>query len=267
MNDKNINNPKTLIQRLEKIDPFDIPLEECKELRKGKYRTLVNQIIMKQFYKNYGSWIETQFKERQGVYALVVCNRQVVLSSEDEYGPPGQQINEIELKMEKPCYLISRDPLIEEHAAWTNLSQDDYYPTLEVYLGHVQWSDHKVFSDGVKILSDFDTGNPRYSVFDEEICQTIAGNSEKVGFRRHLGHEYVCYLRQMKLGVTDGQQGRCLQKTVEGISDWEDASLNPYKLANPYRSGFVGRDIMLKLLVQITLNPQLQESSWELLQT
>lgn len=256
---------KLLTQWLEKIDPFDIPLEEFKALRKGKYRTLADRIIMKQLYKNYGSWIETQFKERQGIQALVVCDRQVILSTEDEYGPSGKQIDEIELKMGKPCYLISREPLIEENASWTNPRQGDYYPTLEVYLGNMKWSDHLVFRNGVKILCDFDTGNPRYSVFNEEICQTIAGDPEKVDFRRHLGYEYVCYLRQMKIGVTDGQQGRCLQKTVEGISDWEDVNLNPYKFANPYRMGFIGRDIMLKLLVRITLNPKLQKSSWKLL--
>lgn len=117
--EKNID-LKTLTQWLEKIDPFDIPLEEFKALRKGKYRSLADRIIMKQLYKNYGSWIETQFKERQGIHALVVCDRQVILSTEDEYGPSGQQIDEIELKMGKPCYLVSREPLIEENASWTN---------------------------------------------------------------------------------------------------------------------------------------------------
>jgi len=41
--------------------------------------------------------------------------------------------------------------------------------------------------------------------------------------------------------------------------------LNPYKIANPNREGFVGRDLMLKLFLRITLDSSLRESVWELL--
>jgi len=50
---------------------------------------------------------------------------------------------------------------------------------------------------------------------------------------------------------------------VEGVE--EHYYRNPYKIVNHNRDGFVGRDIMLKLLARITLNPKAKESMWELL--
>jgi hypothetical protein len=41
--------------------------------------------------------------------------------------------------------------------------------------------------------------------------------------------------------------------------------LNPYRIANPNREGFVGRDLMLKLLIRIVLNPKTKKSTWKLL--
>ena len=76
---------------------------------------------------------------------------------------------------------------------------------------------------------------------------------------------YFSYLRNMKVGIKDERQGRCLEKVVEGIDFWDSIEWNPYKLANLYREGFVGRDIMLKLLVKVTLDPKFKESRWEVL--
>jgi len=69
----------------------------------------------------------------------------------------------------------------------------------------------------------------------------------------------------MKIGVKDWRIGRCLEKTVEGVDNWNNVELNPYRLANPNREGFVGRDLMLKLLFRITLDPASRRSTWELL--
>ncbi|MGB9717397.1 MAG: hypothetical protein ACPL4E_03005 [Thermoproteota archaeon] len=69
----------------------------------------------------------------------------------------------------------------------------------------------------------------------------------------------------MKLGIWNGQRGRCLSKIVGGVDNWDDVRLNPYKLANPRREGFVGRDLMLKLLFRITLDPSLKKSRWQLI--
>lgn len=68
----------------------------------------------------------------------------------------------------------------------------------------------------------------------------------------------------MKVGVKDAKNERCLSKTVEGVEEWDDVSKNPYKMVNPRREGFIGRDLMLQLLVRITLDPRQHASEWEL---
>jgi hypothetical protein len=79
------------------------------------------------------------------------------------------------------------------------------------------------------------------------------------------GRRYFYFPRMMKVGITDRRRNRCLSKIVEGVDNWNKVELNPYKLANTNREGFIGRDLMLKLLFRITLDPALRRSTWELL--
>jgi len=63
----------------------------------------------------------------------------------------------------------------------------------------------------------------------------------------------------------DEEQQRCMEKIVEGVLSWDDITRNPYKLVNRKRGGFVGRDLMLKLSLRITLDPVQKASSWQIL--
>lgn len=248
---------------LSKIDPFDIPLETYKSLvTDDKHRTLANRIITERLYKLYGNWIYEEFTKRRRAQSLVLCDKKIVLESEELYGP--KKLAQIETRIGKPCYLVGREALIEE-SRWSNLEGDDYYPTLEIYIGSTDWSDDDVFKNGAKVTSDFDTGNPSRLVLNENICKRIVVESENIWRGIHLGQVYFSYLRNLKVGVKDESQGRCIEKIVEGVDDWNDLKWNPYKFANPTREGFGGRDIMLKLLLKITLDPESKESTWQFL--
>jgi len=113
--------------------------------------------------------------------------------------------------------------------------------------------------------SDFDTGNPEYTILDERVCRRMESEMplRRVGY--HLGRCYFYFPRMMKVGITGGRRNRCLNKIVEGVDNWDNVELNPYKLANPNREGFIGRDLMLKLIFRITLDPALRRSMWKLL--
>ncbi|MEM2051136.1 MAG: hypothetical protein QXY99_07640 [Thermoproteota archaeon] len=239
-------------------NPFEIPLEEYRALSSEEYYMLV-----KRLYSNYGEWIRSKFRETKA-RCIVVCDGKVVHVSDDEYGPPDEVVNEIENRVGKPCYILTRAPLIEESSRWSDLGNEDYYPTLTIHIGKANWDNEKVFREGVKIDCDFDTGNPEYVVIDERICRTIEGESRRRRVREHLGVPYTFFPCSMKVGVTDGEKGRCLEKVVECVENWDDLEKNPYKIANPKREGFAGRDLMLKLFFRITLDPSLKRSSWQL---
>lgn len=257
---------KTIEEYLKNTDPFDIPLDKYRELvnNNSEYSSLVNQIITEKLNKLHGDWIKDKLKETKA-QSIVVCDRRVIYSSKNRYDPPDEELREMEEKMGKPCYIISGEPLIEERSNWSFLWKEDYYPTIEIYIGGINWNDEDVFEKGIKVRSDFDTGNPEYTVLNEEVCRNTV---REIPIRRmgyHLGMPYTYYPRRMKIGITDEKRNRCLGKIIEGVDNWDDVRLNPYKIANPNREGFIGRDLMLKLFFRIILDPSLKESTWELL--
>jgi len=126
--------------------------------------------------------------------SLVLCDRKVVYASENRYEPSDEEILEIEAKTGKPCYVVTREALIEERVQWSEIQRGDYYPTLEVCIGDENWDDEKVFSEGKRVRCDFDTGNPDHTVFDTEDCREISSNFPRIMRRgRHLGWVYHFY--------------------------------------------------------------------------
>lgn len=151
---------KSIEEYLRNIDPFDIPLERYRSLiNNDEYRSLANRIITERLYELYGDWIENEFKKRKEIQSLLLCDKEVVLESKETYGPSSKYIVEIEEKIGKPSYLVGREALIEEKSMWSDLGNGDYYPTIEIYIGKIGWDDKDVFRRGIKIRSDFDTGN------------------------------------------------------------------------------------------------------------
>jgi hypothetical protein len=252
--------PKRTLSEIEKLDPFEIPLE--------RYRSLSNDedwLLTQRLFALHGPWIREQLKAT-GAGLIIVCDRKVVYTSKDEDDLAADRVaEELERKLKKPCYIITREPLIEEQARWSDLGGGDYYPTLELYFGAEDWDDRRVFREGRQITCDFDTGNPQYTVLDEAICRALTGIMPRSRGGQHLGGVYRYRPRLMKVGVADRKEQRCLTKVVRGVEDWDDPIRNPYKLANPGREGFVGRDLMLQLSVRITLDPKQRRSEWQLL--
>jgi hypothetical protein len=118
------------------LDPFDIPLETYKSLvTDDKHHNLANRLITEQLYKLHGNWIYEEFTKRRKAQSLVLCDGKVILESEERYGP--ENFIQVEARMEKPCYLVAREALIEESGCkWSDLEGGDYYPTIEVYIGN-----------------------------------------------------------------------------------------------------------------------------------
>jgi hypothetical protein len=81
-------------------------------------------------------------------------------------------------------------------------------------VGSINWEDEDIFKKGVKVRSDFDTENPEYTVLDERLCRSIEKETSMIRRGYYLGILYLYLPRMMKIGVTDGNQNRCLEKLV-----------------------------------------------------
>jgi hypothetical protein len=53
-------------------------------------------------------------------------------------------IAEMEDRLGKPRFLLTGETFIEEGARWSRLDGEDYYPTVEVYLGNIRWVGEEV---------------------------------------------------------------------------------------------------------------------------
>ena len=250
-----------LMEYIESMDPFEVPIDALKSERADEYRSMLTE----RFFEKYRYWIDEKF-EKTGAASLIVCDRQVVFASKDRYAPLFVDIDEIEREHGKISYILTRErTLIEESSEWSEISDEDYYPTISLYFGNQTWDDENVFRNGAHIRCDFDTGNPSRCVTNEAICRRLSGRAGFQWKETHLRMDYNYYPRVMKVCAKDEEQQRCMEKIVEGVLSWDDITRNPYKLANRKREGFVGRDLMLKLPLRITLDPVQKVSSWQIL--
>ncbi len=234
----------------ERLNPFNIPLSRFEELSFEEYKRLsVNA------YLKCKKEVEKAFK--QGSHHVVVCNGEIVYKSGNLSGITKDEI--ARLKLDNPYYIFSKEDLVEE-SNWVKVDED-YYPTLELYLAREDSENMEVIKKGRRIIADFDTGNPYYLVFKEGACENIA--SKLTGWLElhkgvHLGKNYWFFVRKVKIGVRD-LHGKIKAKRflIRFVLDWQRS---PLLKPNPRREGFVGRNLMRNLKFKVTLNPEKQVS-------
>ena len=224
----------------EGIDPFSISLEERDSMSNEQLSRLYDILSRK-----YGHLTK---KSRY----VVLCDGKVVYSSNRE--PSDEEIRNLERRLGKVCYVLTRDPI--EEASWNFIEDEDYYPTINLVIGNSEWTDRLVFDRGLRIVSDFDTGNPDISAFSYEDVDVIKTIKTKILRRAiHLERTYDYFLVSLKIGIEDlvGVR-RCIKKDCRAVLYWTQPERNPFLLANPRRKGFVGRDLMIKFPFNISLS-------------
>lgn len=207
--------------------------------------------LYESLYSLHGDMIRRSLRETNARY-IVLCNGKVVLTSNDHHGPSISEISRLEKRHGKICYVIGAEVI--EDSAWSQVGEEDFYPTLPIHVGLLDWGSELVFE---KINADFDTGNPDVSAFsidDLEALgvQTPAGH--EVWSDIHLTHHYYYVWRNLKIGARDGKAQRCVHKHCKCIINWRERDLNPFLITNPTREGFVGRDLLLLFPLEIILN-------------
>ena len=229
------------------LDPFNMPLRKFENLSFDEYVPMAERA-----YELCKEKIKESFRDDR-IHHVVICNGEVFYKADSTAGIDGHLLRDLMTKMGKPCYVISREDMVEE-ARWTQLN-DDYYPTVELLLGGKDWTDEKVAERGRKILGDFDTGNPYYTIFDEKMGEEAVSLPLPYEIHRgvHFGKPYWFFPREVKICVKDAKgTSRCKVLWARFVRRWEKS---PLLLANPRREGFVGRKLMLTLNFRITLDP------------
>lgn len=230
------------------VDPFAITPEQRDRLTPEEVISLYDLV-----YERYGTLVKSALD--QGARYVVLCDGNVVSRYCDSYGPSDEELRLLERKHGKACYVIGADVI--EEAAWSQLSQTDYYPTLPIHLGLPDWSDKQVFEQGFVVNADFDTGNPDVAAFNLDDLTKIGIQQPRPDELRseiHLTRPFYYAWRTLKIGAKDQRACRSISKPCKCLMRWTDVRANPFLLANPRRTGFVGRDVMLGFPLMIILD-------------
>lgn len=232
-------------------DPFDIPIVERDSMNPKQLSELYDRLL-----EEYGIMVKRYLK--MGSRFVVLCDKRVVFSSDREISD--EDIRELERKYGKVCYILTED-LIEE-SSWMPLGDEDYYPTIEIILGRTDWEAKEIFGHGLRVIADFDTGNPDIAAFSDEELSPLKVMVPRIMRRAiHLGRYYDYYLLKVRIGICDASgERRCIQKTCRSVLFWREVERNPFLLANPNRKGFIGRDLMIHFPFDILLSGKTKRS-------
>ncbi|HID90561.1 TPA: hypothetical protein EYP44_01210 [Candidatus Bathyarchaeota archaeon] len=234
------------------VDAFNVPAARRDSMRPEELTALYDRLV-----EEHGELIREQL--RGGSRYVILCDGKVVRTSSNE--PSDEEVRDLEARYGKVCYVLTEDPI--EEAPWSPVGNGDYYPTIGVLVGGVEWREGDVFDRGLRINPDFDTGNPDVAAFSAEELDPIQPMRGRILRRAfHLGRHYDYYLVPLRIGVIDAAGARrCVRKACRAVLSWAEPERNPFLLANPSRRGFVGRDLMLTFPLRIVLSGRDKESS------
>jgi hypothetical protein len=233
------------------VEPFEVSATDRGSMTPGELTALYDSLL-----EEHGRLIRESLGK--GSRYIVLCDGKVVYASNRE--PSDEEVRNLEKNTGKVCYVLTEDPI--EESRWSPIRDGDYYPTIDLFIGGAQWVEEEVFRRGLKITSDFDTGNPDVAAFNNEDVNTIQPTATCVMRRAlHLGKYYDYYLTTLRIGVEDAKGlKRCITKPCRSVLSWTKPERNPLLLANPSRRGFVSRDIMLTFPLNIQLSGKNKQS-------
>jgi len=236
-------------------DPTDIPAGYSRKIDPKQYRE-----VFAMLEERHGAALDEAFSAPD-VGAVLLCAGKVVARARSAAEFSANEIAAAEQEHGKACFVFGREDLIEE-CAWGPVGSHDSYPTLSVWLADAGTNERSLTDDGVEILADFDTGNPRmpagFYAFDDSIRGEAGLGPGFPGQSAHLGRTYHYGLGIVVLGTENVTgEARACETDVRFVSDWGSS---PFVLPNPARRAFVGREIMFGLGLRITLDPRQQQT-------
>jgi hypothetical protein len=146
--------------------------------------------IHQRVFEEKKAWIAEQLKAHQAEWMLVVGGQVEQTSSTLDDLPTKAEVYKIgEAKGFAP-YVFVRDALIEEIASspWIQVSEKDYYPTIQVFVGKQEWDNEKLDASENVLIADFDTGSPVVVLDKDELVEHEWIEDKEIGIiGSHLG--------------------------------------------------------------------------------
>lgn len=239
-------------------DPTDMPAGYSRKIDPRQYREVFGMLE-----ERHGPVIKEAFSS-PSVGAVLLCGGKVVARARSASEFTASEIAATEQEHGKACFVFGREDLVEE-CAWSPVGSHDYYPTLRTWVVDAGTDERGLVAEGVEILADFDTGNPRmpsgFYAFDDAVREEAGLGPGFPGRSAHLGRPYHYGLAIVTLGVVDETgEARACETDVRFVPDWDRSA---FVLPNPARRAFVGREIMFALGLRIALDPHQQETRIE----
>ena len=230
-------------------DFFEMSFEEFSQLTEEEHWK-----ILKKVFEEKKAWIEEQLKAHQAEWMLVIGGKVEQVSSTLDDLPTKAEVYEIGKAKGFAPYLFVRDVLIEEitSSPWSQITEKDYYPTIQVYVGKQEWDNEK-FNVAENILtSDFDTGSPVIILDKDKLVEhDWIEDSEVKIIGSHLGRAYGYFLPKLKLGCkTASGEMKSGVFRVRAVRNWSESSFCQVK---PERYGLIGRNLLIELSLHLLL--------------
>ncbi|MBM3242068.1 hypothetical protein FJZ31_37830 [Candidatus Poribacteria bacterium] len=210
--------------------------------------------IRQRVFEEKKAWIAEQLKAHQAEWMLVVGGQIERTSSTLDDLPTKTEVYKIgEAKGFAP-YVFVRDALIEEiaNSPWTQVSEKDYYPTIQVFVGKQEWDNEKLDVAENVLIADFDTGSPVVVLDKDELVEHEWIEDKEIGIiGSHLGRTYGYFLPKLKLGCkTASGEMKSGVFRVRAVRNWKESS---FCQINIERRGLIGRNVLIELLLHLLL--------------
>jgi hypothetical protein len=232
------------------IDPFGLSL--------GDFRRL-NLAATGELHERAGEVMEADLEDawRRGANQVIVCNGKIIYETRSNEMLSDRVKAESE-RRNMPCYAFGAPPIIEEFCSpWNQVVGDDHYPTLRLNLSPLD-SDN-METNYVSIDADFDTGNPNGKYFDADRVRGLLGDlspDERIVLRGHPSGPLRGFRKRAKVWVRDETKTihSAIRDDIMLIENMRNSPLVAYS-RNQNRVGFVSRDLLPILNIQVQLDP------------
>jgi hypothetical protein len=196
--------------------------------------------------------------KRRNLAWCVICGDKIVSASESPFDFPDEdELKDIGTKNNLIPFAYSAPMLPEDstmfqgdHIPWTPIGKD-YYPRIRVRIGE------RVIED------DFDTGAIRTFVSDALVERGRLGFWRDSGELIHLGQPCKFFSTTIPVSVLTSDGNENTQKMAVSVVDAWDKS--PFTKVNKMRRCLLGRDLLHKFALEITLNSQRRSTHVRLL--